>query len=89
MNDRIQYVIRINITEAKSHLSKYLRRVKKGETIILCERNVPVAEIRPIKPQRRQLRPIGLDRGRFTVPASFFEPLPDWLLDAFEGKKPE
>jgi prevent-host-death family protein len=80
-------VIRINITEAKSHLSKYLRRVKKGETIILCERNVPFAEIGPIKPESRQLRPIGLDKGRLTVPASFFEPLPEWLLDAFEGKK--
>jgi prevent-host-death family protein len=80
-------VIRINITEAKNHLSKYLRRVKKGETILLCERNVPIAEICPIKPESRQLRPIGLDKGRFTVPPSFFEPLPDWLLDAFEGKK--
>jgi prevent-host-death family protein len=80
-------VIRINITEAKRHFSNYLRRVKKGETIILCERNVPVAEIRPIKTESRQLRPIGLDKGRFTVPASFFDPLPDWLLDAFEGKK--
>jgi prevent-host-death family protein len=80
-------VIRINITEAKSHFSKYLRRAKKGETIILCERNLPIAEIRPINPEIRQLRPIGLDKGRFTVPASFFEPLPDWLLDAFEGKK--
>ena len=63
--------------------------MKKGETIILCERNVSVAEIRPIKTESRQLRPIGLDKGRFAVPASFFEPLPDWLLDAFEGKKPE
>jgi prevent-host-death family protein len=82
-------VIRINITEAKNHLSKYLGRVKKRETIILCERNVPIADIRPLGPESRQLRPIGLDKGRFTVPAGFFEPLPDWLLDAFEGKKSE
>jgi hypothetical protein len=31
-------------------------------------------------------RPIGLAKGQFQVPASFFEPLPDDLLDAFEGK---
>lgn len=31
-------------------------------------------------------RPIGLAKGAFEVPASFFEPLPDDLLDAFEGK---
>jgi prevent-host-death family protein len=89
VSDRIQDVIRINIGEAKTHLSKYLRRVKKGETIMLCERNVPIAEIRPIAHTSRGNRPIGHDKGRLTVPPSFFEPLPDWLLDAFEGKNSE
>jgi hypothetical protein len=32
-------------------------------------------------------RPIGLAKAVFQVPASFFEPLPDDLLDAFEGKQ--
>ncbi|MGH7923490.1 MAG: type II toxin-antitoxin system Phd/YefM family antitoxin [Candidatus Binatus sp.] len=80
-------MIRLNIHEAKTHLSKHLRRVKKGETIILCERNVPIAEIRPIKPENRGPRPIGLDKGRLVVPENFNDPLPDWLLDAFEGKE--
>ncbi len=30
-------------------------------------------------------RPIGLAKGQFEVPASFFEPLPEALLNAFEG----
>ena len=30
-------------------------------------------------------RPIGLARGRFTVPDSFFEPLPDDVIESFEG----
>jgi antitoxin (DNA-binding transcriptional repressor) of toxin-antitoxin stability system len=80
-------MIRLNIHEAKTHLSKHLRRVKKGETIILCERNVPIAEIRPIKPENRMPRPIGLDKERLVVPENFNDPLPDWLLDAFEGKE--
>lgn len=80
-------MIRLNIHEAKTHLSKYLRRVKKGETITLCERNVPIAEIRPIAQPPRGKRPIGLYKGKFIVPASFQDPLPDWLLDAFEGKE--
>jgi len=41
-------MIRINIAEAKSRLSNYLERVERGETIILCRRNVPIAEIRPV-----------------------------------------
>ena len=31
-------------------------------------------------------RPIGLSKGEFQVPVSFFEPLTDEVLDAFEGK---
>ena len=80
-------MIRLNIHEAKTHLSKYLAKVKRGETILLCKRNVPIAEIRPIKAENHQPRPIGLDKGRLTVPKSFFEPLPAELIDAFEGKE--
>ena len=31
-------------------------------------------------------RPIGLSKGKFQVPLSFFEPLTDEMLDAFEGE---
>lgn len=79
-------MIRIDIGDAKANFSKHLRRVKKGEIVIVCERDVPIAEIRPIAQPSRGKRPIGLDKGRFTVPPSFFEPLPNWLLDLFEGK---
>jgi antitoxin (DNA-binding transcriptional repressor) of toxin-antitoxin stability system len=82
-------MIRLNIHEAKTHLSRYLARIKRGETIVLCKRNVPVAEIRPIVPPPRGKRPIGLYKGKFKVAAGFFKPLPDWLLDAFEGKASE
>lgn len=77
-------MIRINIAEAKAHLSEYLDRVEKGEFVTLCRRNVPIAEIRPLPRPQREERPIGIDRG-MTVPESFFDPLPDELLDAFEG----
>ena len=30
-------------------------------------------------------RPIGLAKGTFAIPSSFFDPLPDDVLDAFEG----
>ena len=30
-------------------------------------------------------RPIGLAKGEFEVPKTFFEPLPDNLIQAFEG----
>ena len=79
-------MIRINIGEAKTHLSKYLAKLKQGETTLICKRNAPIAEIRPLKSENRHPRPIGLDKGRLVVPENFNDPLPDRLLDAFEGK---
>ena len=81
-------MLRLNVHEAKTHLSRYLERVLKGETILLCKRNVPVAEIRPLPPERTQPRPIGLAKGALHVPPEFFLPLPDDLQAAFEGREP-
>jgi antitoxin (DNA-binding transcriptional repressor) of toxin-antitoxin stability system len=76
---------KVNLYEAKTHLSSLLERVAGGETIVVCRRNVPVAELRPVPMARRTPRPIGLVPG-FTVPPSFFEPLPEELIDAFAGR---
>ena len=81
-------MIRLNVHQAKTHLSKYLAKLEKGETILLCRRNQPIAEIRPIATKRKKPRPIGLDKGKFKVPPEFFDPLPDELLAYFNGEKP-
>jgi antitoxin (DNA-binding transcriptional repressor) of toxin-antitoxin stability system len=76
----------MNINEAKTHLSSCLAQVAKGETIVLCKRNKPVAEIRPIKQPVKKKRPIGLAKKEFpsfTIEKSFFEPLPEDIIDAF------
>ena len=79
-------MLTVNVADAKAHLSEYLERVENGETVTICRRNVPIAELRPAAPVTREPRPIGLMKGRFTVPATFFEPLDDALLDLFEGR---
>lgn len=76
-------MLRIDIIEAENDLLRYLERVENGETIIVCRRDVPIAEIRPISKLPRKPRPVGIDRG-MTVPSSFYDPLPDELLDEFE-----
>ena len=79
-------MIKLNIHEAKTHLSRYLENLAKGEVIILCKRNVPIAEIRGIHSRKKESqRPIGLAKGEFIVPESFFDPLPEDLLSAFHG----
>lgn len=80
-------MIKINIHEAKAKLSEYLAAVEQGETIVVCRRNLPIAEIRPIAAARKEPRPVGLapDHG-VTLPPEFWEPLPDDLLKAFAGE---
>ncbi len=80
-------MLSINIHEAKAKLSEYLAAVEAGETVQICRRNVPVAEIVPLRQPRKSPRPIGLAcDSDYDIPASFFEPLPDELLKAFNGE---
>jgi len=69
-------MIKVNMHEAKTHLSRYARRVKAGERILLCERNVPFAEIRAIGQDEveKRGRPLGLDRGKVCLPADWDSP---------------
>lgn len=80
-------MIKLNVHEAKTHLSRYLEMVERGESILLCRRNTPIAEIRPIRQPRKTKRPIGLAKGAFRIPKAFFKPLPKEIEDAFYGKK--
>jgi prevent-host-death family protein len=81
-------MITINVQEAKTHFSHYLDEVAKGESFILCKRNKPIAEIRPIISKVAVKRPIGLAKGTFTVPASFFDELPEEIMSLFSGETP-
>lgn len=79
-------MIKLNISQAKTHLSEYIARVERGETVVVCRRNQPVAELRPLRQRRARKRPIGLAAGEFKIPKSFFEPLPADLEAAFAGE---
>lgn len=78
-------MIKLNIHEAKTHLSKYLELLERGETIILCKRNMPIAEIRSLPKARLGKRPVGLAKGKWKTGKKFFEPLPAKLLKQFRG----
>jgi antitoxin (DNA-binding transcriptional repressor) of toxin-antitoxin stability system len=69
----------INLNEVKSRLSHYAQRVKAGETIILCDRNKPFAEIRPLPDPNKPApkRELGLMKGWFPVPENFNDPDPE------------
>ena len=81
-------MIMVNIFEVKAKLSEYLEAVSRGERVMICKRNRPIAELRPVDatPAARRL---GTAIGSVTMPPSFFEPLPDDVLDSFEGRPPK
>ncbi|MCP9469917.1 MAG: type II toxin-antitoxin system Phd/YefM family antitoxin [Nitrospira sp.] len=77
----------VNLHEAKAHLSELLDRVEAGETVVICRRNTPVAELKPFSAPRTHPRPIGLAKGTLSILPSFFEPLPEDILASFEGQE--
>ncbi len=77
---------KVNIADAKAHLSEYLKLVERGETVVLARRNQPIAEIKPVRRRIVRPRPAALCAGDFDVPASFDEPLPESVLAELEGK---
>ena len=84
-------MIRSNINEIKAHFSSFLEKVSKGETVIVCKRNVPVAEIKPVASRPNKNRPLGLagkEYPGFTLGGDFFEPLPDDMVAAINGEDP-
>lgn len=74
----------VNLHEAKTHFSKLIERVRRGEEIIIAKAGKPVAKLLPIA-QGAQVRTPGSARGRITLSADFEAPLPNGVLDSFEN----
>jgi len=75
-----------NIHYAKTHLSRLLEQASNGEEIAIAKAGKVLAKLVPLGTERRARRP-GFLKGRISVPANFDRPLPDAILDAFEGRK--
>jgi len=66
----------VNVHEAKTHLSRLLRRVAAGEEITISRAGVPVAKLIAAVPTGAS-RPMGMDRSRI------------WIADDFDARDPE
>lgn len=74
-----------NTHEAKTHLSKLLKRVQAGEEIVIANRGVPVAKLVPAK-KRNAKSLMGSEAGRVIVADDFDAPLPPEILAGFMGE---
>ncbi len=66
-------MVHVGIHEAKTHLSRLLRRVAAGEVIVIAKGGVPLARLVPIHSRAR--RDLGRDSGAVELPADFAAPL--------------
>ena len=77
----------INIHDAKTHFSRLVDRAAAGEEIIIAKAGKPVARLVPLAPaEKPKKRVLGLLAGQITLSDDFDAPLPDDLLDMFEGR---
>lgn len=79
-------MLTVGIHEAKTTLSKLVRKAIAGEDVVITKSGKPVAKLVGVEPDGP--RELGRDVGRFSVPDNFNDPLPDDLLDAFDGRLP-
>ena len=54
--------------------------------IVIMQADKPIAELKPITTTEKKMRPFGLCAGEFTVADDFDAPLPEEIINAFEGK---
>ncbi len=76
----------ISVDEIKQNPSAFLRRVQAGEAFVIVTAGNPLAEIKPVTWSDKLLRPVGLCAGEFDVPEDFDAPLPDDIVQEFEGQ---
>jgi len=74
----------VNTHEAKTQFSRLLKRVAAGEEITIASRGTPVARLVPITPEKTK-RKLGAYGDTIKIADDFNAPLPDELLDDFEG----
>ncbi len=81
---KIQVRETVSLYEAKTNLSALVERVAEGEEIVIAKSGKPKALLVPLGDVRPLRRP-GQGRGQWRVRADFDVPLPEGLLDEFEG----
>lgn len=75
----------VNIHKAKTHLSRLLDEVSAGRELVIAKAGKPVAKLVPIG-AAGPARKFGVLKGKIRIARDFDAPLPEAMLDAFEGR---
>ncbi len=69
------------IDDAKTNLSRLIEKAERGEDVVIARGKQPVVRLVPIAKQTGK-RQLGLLKGKYEIPDSFFDPLSDEELEA-------
>ncbi|MYC67765.1 MAG: type II toxin-antitoxin system Phd/YefM family antitoxin [Acidobacteriia bacterium] len=72
----------VNIHQAKTQLSRLLVQVEAGEEVVIARNGKPVARL--VRFRDRGKRRFGALRGKISIDETFFDPLPESDLAAWE-----
>ena len=78
--------MQVNIYEAKTRLSELVEQAHAGQTVIIAKGGTPMAKLVPLHDGPKRKIVYGLMKGEIDIADDFDAPLPDDLLDLFEGK---
>jgi antitoxin (DNA-binding transcriptional repressor) of toxin-antitoxin stability system len=73
------HVKKASVSELKNQISRYLDYVKHGETVLVLDRRVPVAELKPITAKSSSEKLLALERkgiirlGNTKISKKFFK----------------
>ena len=76
--------MRLNLHEVKDQFSKYIEMVESGETIVVCKRNIPVAEIRPVEKKEKRTPVLGSAASRGKSAKIIVQPMTKSELELWE-----
>ncbi|MGH7265048.1 MAG: type II toxin-antitoxin system Phd/YefM family antitoxin [Candidatus Rokuibacteriota bacterium] len=76
----------VNVHEAKTHLSRLLARVARGEEIVIAKAGKPIARLVPAEKPRTMAAAFDLYKGQLSIAPDFDAPLPEDVLADFEGR---
>jgi prevent-host-death family protein len=83
-------VRRINIHEAKTHLSRLVEEAARGEAFVIAKAGKPMVKVVPLEPEKVDTsKRLGFLRGRITVPENFATFMQDEIIAMFYGEDDE
>lgn len=82
----VSKVTKVNMHEAKTHLSKLLEKAMNGEEVVIAKAGKAMVRLVPVESEDKEW--FGMDEGKAWI-ADDFDELPDDILAAFYGENDE